>query len=863
MPVVSSCSVAADGEEDRADEEDDPVDGRAHELDEARKRPDEEAGRADREEDADPPASPGAVSTRSGARSDRTRSSDQGDDGGPVGRRSSLLVSETASGAKGAPQRAGLVLCALILVAAVANLNLSVANVALPSIGEHFDSGQTTLDMIAVGYSLGLACSVLWLGALGDRFGRKMMLLLGTVLAIPMSVLAALAPSDIVLALARIGGGFAAGMAYPTTLALITALWSPGAGRTKSIALWSGLGGAIAALGPLLAGLLLEHFYWGSPFWLTLPLAVVAIYMACKYVPAHVNEGTERVDNLGGLLSLVLVGALILAINFAPVPNATTLTVILSIVAVVGLGLFYLRERRAKNPLYDLAVAARPTFWVAACAGIIVFGSLMGAMFIGQQFLQNVLGYSTLDAGLAILPAAFCMVLVAPRSAKIVEARGARFTLLLGYVFVLAGFLTMILLWKENIGYWKVGLGYAFVGIGVGFAGTPASHSLTGSVPVTRVGMASGTADLQRDLGGAVMQSIFGALLTAGYATAFAATISQSGQHVSDNVQNELTKSFDGAQAVAAQYPQYAGQIEAAAKAAFLQGDQLGVPGGDHRRARRGCARRLLLPQEGEGGAAAGRATRPRTPAEPSPSRLPRCRRRRPPEQRLLQTPQRCGIPAVGEVPETTSAAGHIVGRDAELATLEEFLEPGGTPRGFVLTGGPGVGKTALWEAGIEAARRRGLRVLRASGSGAETQLSFAALIDLLDGIDLERLDAPPGAAASGARGGALPGRARPAPRRSPALALGLLSTLRSLAAREPVLVAIDDVQWLDETSADALAFAARRLEAEPVAFLLARRPGPAVRARARARRRDATSTEVGRLSIGAMRRMLSERLGL
>src|SRR5262245_7083062 len=135
-----------------------------------------------------------------------------------------MTQAETTAG-PAAPPRAGLVLIALILVAAVANLNLSVANVALPSIGNHFDSGQTTLDMIAVGYSLGLACSVLWLGALGDRYGRKMMLVWGTVLAIPMSVLAAVAPSDIVLALARIGGGLAAGMAFPTTLALITALW--------------------------------------------------------------------------------------------------------------------------------------------------------------------------------------------------------------------------------------------------------------------------------------------------------------------------------------------------------------------------------------------------------------------------------------------------------------------------------------------------------------------------------------------------------------------------------------------------------------------------------------------------------------
>jgi EmrB/QacA subfamily drug resistance transporter len=479
--------------------------------------------------------------------------------------------SPTAEG----PEHGGLVLVALILVAAVANLNLSVANVALPAIGVHFDSSQTTLDLIAVGYSLGLACSVLWLGALGDRYGRKLMLLTGTVLAVPMSLLAAYAPTDVVLVFARIGGGLAAGMAYPTTLALITALWAPGAGRTKSIALWSGLGGAIAALGPLLSGLLLEHFYWGSVFLVTLPLAVVAIYAAWRYVPAHVNEGTEPVDNLGGILSLVLVGALILAINFAPVPTAHTVAIVLAVVAVVGLVLFYLRQRRAANPLYDLEVAARPTFWVAACAGIIVFGSLMGAMFIGQQFLQNVLGYSTLDAGLSILPAAVCMVIVAPRSAKIVDERGARFTLLVGYVFVLAGFLTMLLLWKEGISYWKVGLGYALVGIGVGFAGTPASHSLTGSVPIRRVGMASGTADLQRDLGGAIMQSIFGALLTAGYAAAAGTMIDESGKNFTSNVQGELTKSFDGAEAVAAQYPpQFASQITAAAKKAFLDGDQ-------------------------------------------------------------------------------------------------------------------------------------------------------------------------------------------------------------------------------------------------------------------------------------------------
>jgi hypothetical protein len=224
--------------------------------------------------------------------------------------------------------------------------------------------------------------------------------------------------------------------------------------------------------------------------------------------------------------------------------------------------------------LYDLAIAGRRIFWVAAAAGIIVFGSLMGAMFIGQQYLQNVQGYSTLAAGASIIPAALFMVIVAPRSAKLIEARGARFTLLLGYVFVLLGFVTMLLLWNEGSPYWQVALGYSFVGIGVGFAGTPASHSLTGSVPVSRAGMASGTADLQRDLGGAFMQSIFGALLTAGYATAVAAALASNpnSAELTSSVQNELMKSFSSAEAVATQYPQYATAITAGAKTSFLDG---------------------------------------------------------------------------------------------------------------------------------------------------------------------------------------------------------------------------------------------------------------------------------------------------
>src|SRR6186997_3353880 len=189
-----------------------------------------------------------------------------------------------ATSAPAAPRNAGLVLLSLILVAAVANLNLAVANVALPSIPKEFDSGQTALNLIAVGYSLGLASSVLYFGAIGDRYGRKLMLVLGMALSVPACLLAAWAPTEEVLFGARLLGGLSAGMAFPTTLALITALWS-GPGRTKSIALWSGTGGAISSLGPVLSGGLLEHFWWGSVFLITLPLAAVALVAAVLFVP--------------------------------------------------------------------------------------------------------------------------------------------------------------------------------------------------------------------------------------------------------------------------------------------------------------------------------------------------------------------------------------------------------------------------------------------------------------------------------------------------------------------------------------------------------------------------------------------------
>ena len=471
----------------------------------------------------------------------------------------------------GVPPRSAVVLATLIGVATVANLNLSVANVALPDIGRHFDASQTAINAVAVGFSLGLAATVLWLGALGDRYGRRTMLLLGMGLSVPASLIAGFAPNIAVLAGARILGGVAAGMAFPTTLSLITALWS-GTPRTRAIALWSGIGGAMSAAGPLVAGALLIKFWWGSVFVVTTPLAVAGFIAAWLFVPAHVNEDTGTVDNLGGILSVVMVAATVVAITLAPEPGAGTTAAIIGLVALAALGAFVMRQRRTPEPLYDLAVAGRRTFWVAAVAGMLVFGALVGAMYIGQQYLQNVLGYSTWQAGLAILPTAMFMVVAAPVSAQMIERRGSRDALLTGFAAVGLGFAVMFALWDQETSYLWVAVAYSLLGLGVGLAGPPASKSLTESVPVTRAGMASGTADLQRDLGGAVLQSLLGAILTAGYARAFTDQIASAPSSISDDVTSQLTKSFSSAENVAMQYPQYSEQIVAAARQSFIDG---------------------------------------------------------------------------------------------------------------------------------------------------------------------------------------------------------------------------------------------------------------------------------------------------
>jgi MFS transporter, DHA2 family, multidrug resistance protein len=461
----------------------------------------------------------------------------------------------------------------LVLSAFVCNVNLSAANIALPDIGDEFGSGQTTLNLISLGCSLGLAMSVLYLGAVADRYGRQQLLRIGLGLTMLTSLLAAFALGTEVLIVARVLTGVAAGMAYPTTLSLITALWAPGPRRVVAITIWSSVSATSIVAGSVLAGVLLNWFWWGAAFLMAVPFAALALVLVWVFVPTHVRENSDPVDHLGGVVSVFAVAALVIGINDVFAPTTRALGGWLLAAAVALFALFGWLQRNTVRPLFELSVARRRLFWVPALGGLIVVGSLMGLMYVGQQFLQSVLGYSALGAGLATIPAAVGLLVMIHPTARMVTAHGIRATILVGYALVFLAFVST-LFWREHTPYALIGFGFLIAGAGVAVGSAPASQALTSSTPVRRVGMASATSDLQRDLGGALMQALLGAILASGFAKTFEHQIDDAGQasEISDRIMSALLASYSSAVHVADAFPRYRAQIIEAARQSFVDG---------------------------------------------------------------------------------------------------------------------------------------------------------------------------------------------------------------------------------------------------------------------------------------------------
>jgi DHA2 family multidrug resistance protein-like MFS transporter len=250
-------------------------------------------------------------------------------------------------------------------------------------------------------------------------------------------------------------------------------------------------------------------------------------------------------------------------------------------VSLITLALFFWRQSKAKRPLINLGFARARTYWVAFVAGAITFGSLIGAMFIGQQFMQNVLGYSALDSALVVLPSAILTAVFSQVAGEVVEKTGSRLSFALGLFATGAAFVVMLVTWHPGASLGWVIFAYALVGAGVGLAATPASRALMASVPTSWSGMGSAGLDLTRDFGGAILQAAMGGLLAVSYAASMRADLAslpaQQAAQVSTSISNQLTGSFEGSASVAEAFPQYSKQILAAASTAFTDGKDAAI----------------------------------------------------------------------------------------------------------------------------------------------------------------------------------------------------------------------------------------------------------------------------------------------
>jgi EmrB/QacA subfamily drug resistance transporter len=478
------------------------------------------------------------------------------------------------------PPKSAFVLLALVTGAIVSNISLSIANVALPSIGRDLNASQSDLTTIANAFALGLASTVLYFGALADRYGRKLMFVLGAILTVPTAFISAFAPNVEILVLGRFTSGLAAALLFPTTLSLISSLYKNHA-KVAAIALWSGVGGGVAALGPVMGGWMLEYFWWGSVFLIAVPLVVVALVIGLVVLPWKSDEEVKPIDHIGGILSII--GVLLLVITIEQVADGLEWSLLWTfLISLVFLGLFFWRQSRAPSPLIYLPLLKARTMWVAFLAGSITFGSLIGAMFIGQQYSQNVLGYSTLLSALVVVPTAIGTMIFGQIAGKLVIARGSRLTFSLGLTAVAIAFVVILITWTETANIGWVITAYALVGVGVGLSVTPASRALMGSVPPARSGMGSAFLDLTRDLGGAIIQATMGTFLAAAYAISVRAQLTalpeSEATKVTDTVSQELASSYSSAAQVAEKYSGSTSEaILAGATEAFTDGKSLAI----------------------------------------------------------------------------------------------------------------------------------------------------------------------------------------------------------------------------------------------------------------------------------------------
>jgi EmrB/QacA subfamily drug resistance transporter len=407
-----------------------------------------------------------------------------------------------------------VVLAAALLIVMVGN---TILNVALPTLQEELDATSGELQWIADGYLLLFAGLLLTAGSLGDRFGRRLALVLGLVVFGLGSVAAALAESAEALIAARAVMGIGAAGIMPTTLSVITNIF-PEDERPKAIAAWTAAAGLGVAIGPVAGGWLIENFDISVIFLVNVPAVLACLAGALLLVPESRDPDAARLDLVGAGLSIAALSALVWALIEAPAHGWTD-SVILTVFGAGAaiLAAFVWWERRIEHPMLDVSVFRDLRFSAANASITFVYFALMGVMYFLSTYLQAVLGLSALDAGLWMLPIAFGLMLTSRPSVALTRRFGTKVVVAVGLTAT-AGALLGFTGFGTDSGFTEIAAVLFAMGAGMGLAIAPATEAIMGSLPPERAGIGSAMNDVVREVAGTLGIAVLGSLLTSAYA---------------------------------------------------------------------------------------------------------------------------------------------------------------------------------------------------------------------------------------------------------------------------------------------------------------------------------------------------------
>lgn len=412
--------------------------------------------------------------------------------------------------------RAILVTVSVALMAVIASV--SGLNVAQTHLAVDFDASQTDVLWMINIYTLTLAALLLPLGALGDRWGRKPMLLTGLVVFGVASFLAAVAPNTETMLAARALSGIGAAMIMPITLAVITSTF-PDSERSKAIGVWTGVAGGGGIIGMFLSALLVDVASWRWLFVLPIALIAVALAMTVRTVPNSYEHSGHPFDLVGALSSTVAVVGLIYALHEGPEHGwSDPVTLIILAVSLVALAVFIAWElRRRDASLLDVRLFRERGLAGGSITLLIVFGVQAGVSVVLFPFFQAVLGWSGLVSTLALMPMAVFMMLSSGLAPYLAARVGPRFTMAFGVALSAVGLALMALILSVDGGYLSILPGMVAMGLGMGLSMTPSTEAITSSLPREKQGVASALNDVTREFGTALGVAMLGALLSAGY----------------------------------------------------------------------------------------------------------------------------------------------------------------------------------------------------------------------------------------------------------------------------------------------------------------------------------------------------------